>query len=274
MVGRVFVILALNSSVAVGAPIPSPSPEPLQPVSKWDLDYAETQCAAMRDYGDARNPITLGIIPSPAGDTYELKIARKRTGSGLPQEFEGSIDFGAGPAKAWLVQYGSAVGKTVIDEFHISGAEMQAARAAKNVTLKIGSSTDVVLELDSMPELMDGLQTCTADLRNFWNMDGEKNGRIVAGAKGDLRPAFSSDPYPSDAVNHEQEGDSQYLLLVDERGAIAACHVLKASGVPLLDAMGCAVMKQRTKLKPALGPSGKPVRSTLVTPPVSWKLAQ
>lgn len=267
MLGRIYAALALTSLVAAG----DARPQALHPSSKWDLDYAETQCAAMRDYGNTDNPIGFGIFPSPAGDFYEIKLAQKNTGSRVPREFEGSIDFGSGPSKGWLLQYGGA-GKMMIDEFHIRSSEMTAARAAQSIRFRIKGRPDVSLELDSMPALMDELQRCTADLRKYWNLDGEKNGQIAVSSKGDVRAVFNSGDYPSEAVNRGQDGTAQYLLLVDQKGSVADCHIVKASGIPLLDAMGCAVIRERTKLKPARDFSGKPVRSSYVTPPISWRL--
>lgn len=73
-------------------------------------------------------------------------------------------------------------------------------------------------------------------------------------------------------MNRGQEGDAQFLLLIDENGKVAGCHVLIASGVPALDAMGCSVIRNRARFKPAVDSAGKPTRSTVVTPKVSWRL--
>src|SRR6185503_11147309 len=76
---------------------------PLEPIGKWDLDYGEAQCIAVRDYGSAENPISFAIRPAPNGETFELLIARKTSGPRFAQELEGSVDFGGGPNKAWLL---------------------------------------------------------------------------------------------------------------------------------------------------------------------------
>jgi protein TonB len=71
---------------------------------------------------------------------------------------------------------------------------------------------------------------------------------------------------------NSQEGTVQFLLLVDEKGAVAGCHIEKPSGVPILDAAGCQVIRERLKLTPARDAQGRPVRSSLVTPPITWRL--
>jgi TonB family protein len=252
-----------------GAPAPA---EVLQPIQNWVLDYREEQCVAYRDYGSPQKPITLGVRPAPNGETYELLVARPRSGPAFATEQKGSVDFGRGPINAWILNYGGKQSKTDVYQFRISAADMEQGRSARTVTLRPTSAPDFTFELQSMPALLKGLQDCTADLKRYWNMDGEKVGRIATLSRGDIRSLFSADDYPEEAMQRNQGGDSTFLLLVDEKGAVAGCHVLKPSGVPVLDAMGCQVIRQRAKFTPARDAQGKAVRSTLVTPRVSWRM--
>jgi TonB family protein len=269
MFRRVCVALACASILPFAAAIGAE--RPLQPVGKWDLDYAETQCAAYRDYGNAEHPVTLMIRPSAAGDTYEILVARKDASPEFAEELEGTVDFGSGPIKAWLLHYRTTAKHLDVYQFRIPASEMAQARSAASVTLNIRNAPDFSFALASMPALLNGLDACTADLKQYWNMDGEKNGRIAIPSKGDVRHLFTPDDYPTEAMNLHQEGRAQFLLLVDEKGKVAGCNVLLASGVPVLDAMGCAVLQERASFSPALDRTGKPVRSTFVTPPVQWQ---
>jgi TonB family protein len=249
------------------------SPErPLQPLHPWNINYGDTQCTAARDFGDVSNPIVLGIVPAPDGQSYELLVSRPRSGPDFATEMPGTVDFGRGPVKAWLLYYGVKGSSSSIYQYRISVAEMNQGRSAAAVKLDASGGQDFEFSLSSMPALLDGLQRCSADLHSYWNMDGEKVGSIATPAKGDVRRVFSADDYPGEALQNGQEGQAQYTLLIDEKGNVAACHVLKPSGVPILDAMGCQVIRQRAKFKPALDRNGKAMRSTVVTPPVSWAL--
>jgi TonB family protein len=247
--------------------------KPLQPVKPWDLDYGDAQCTAMRAYGDNAAPVTLAIIPAPDADTYELLVLYKMPYSGFAEELDGVVDFGSGPLKASLLQYGSKDKKMTFYRFRLSAVQMTQARIASAVTLRMKDARSFSFELDSVAQLLDGLHRCTADLKKYWNYDGEKSGLIAVPAKGDTRLLFSADDYPEIAQQAGEEGTAQYLLLVDEKGAVAGCHVVKPSGVPALDAMGCLVIQGRGKYKPALDPSGKPIRSTVTTPPITWRLS-
>jgi TonB family protein len=248
------------------------SSEPLAPVRPWNLDYGDTQCTAAREFGDTSKPFVLGIVPAPDGETYELLVSRPRSGPDFATEMPGTVDFGNGPIKAWLLYWGAKRGKSSIYQWRISAGEMAAGRNATHVVLHASGGETFDFRLSLMPALLDGLEKCTADLRRYWNIDGEKDGSIASPSKGDVRAIFTSDDYPGDAMDNRQQGTAQYMLLIDEKGAVAACHVLKPSGVPVLDAMGCQVIRQRAKFSPALDKAGKPVRSTYVTPPIRWAL--
>jgi TonB family protein len=249
----------------------SPAPAGiLIPQGPWVVDYADTQCSASRKYDPG--PILFAIRPAPNGETYELLLGRERSGPHYAEELEGSVDFGRGPIKAWLLHYGGSGKKFDIYAFRISAAEMATASSAIRVTLRTRNRPDVFLELDHMSALLSGLGDCTKDLMTYWNFDGKATSTITVPAKGNLVGVFTRGDYPADALMADKEGTSQFLLLIDEKGAVAGCHVQKPSGVPILDAMGCQVIRERVKMKPAIDAQGHPVRSAVVTPPITWKM--
>jgi TonB family protein len=272
---RKFALIAMAAiSVSLsGMALSAGSDSPLQPVTPWDLDYAPAQCAAYRDYGDRAKPVTLMIRPSPNGETYEILVVRRSTGPEFAAELEGTVDFGSTPIQAWLLNYRAATKHLDVYQFRISANEMSLARSASSVRLHIHGAPDFAFTLASIPQLLDGLAACTADLKTYWNMGGEADGRIATSAKGDLRRLFTPNDYPTEALNRRQQGRAQFMLLVDQQGKVAGCHVLVASGAPVLDAMGCAVIQERAKFTPAFDRNHMPVRSTVVSPPVQWQIA-
>jgi TonB family protein len=257
-------------ATAIAAAAHADAQQPLQPVKPWLIDYDVAECHAERAYGNAADPITLAIRPSPTAETYELLVARRRPGPHFAEELEGSVDFGRGPIKAWLLRYGVKDPTLSIDKFRITAAEMAQARSASAATFHIKGGSDVSFALRAMPDLLAGLEKCTINLQQYWNMLPKDQHIIAAPAMGDVREAFTSEDYPDEAMQRNQEGSAQFMLFIDEKGAVAACQILKPSGAPALDGMGCQVIRQRAKFKPALDTSGKPVRSTVVTPPVTW----
>ena len=244
---------------------------PLQPIRPWNLDYGETQCIAAREYGSPGDPVSFAIRSAPNGETYELLMARNRPGPESAVEMEGSVDFGQGPIKAWLLSYRAKKSDLAVHQYRITAAEMAQARSARFVSLNARGGADGSFALANMNELLAGLQECTADLKRHWNADGQKNGALSTGAVGDVRSIFRWEDYPSEASSRDQQGSGRFLLLIDERGGVAGCHVLEAS-VPALDAMGCQVIRERAKFTPAVDRRGKPVRSTYVTPLINWRI--
>lgn len=246
---------------------------PLEPLTPWKLDYGETKCIAMREYGASDRPLTLAIIPSPDGQTYQLLVALKRHGPAYAEELQGSVDFGSGPVKAWVLHYSSEDKKIDLFQYRISETEMFKARSSKAVTLRAASWPNIALPLDVMPALLDGLKTCTSDLQEYWNMNLKGEPLVASPATGDVRTLFTADDYPAEAIKKKEQGTAQYILLINEKGSVAGCDLLKPSGVSVLDAVGCAIITQRAKFKPALDTKGKPVRSSVVSPPVTWHIA-
>lgn len=265
MISRVFVGVSLIfSSATVAAAVE------LQPTNPWVLDYAAADCLAYREYSAADKKLVLAIEPSPTMNSFEIAVLRDRKGPFYAEELQGSVDFGNGRVDAWLLHYGHA--KQDVYRFRIATAELDQARSAPSVRLRAGGSEDFTFSLSNIPDLLDQLGACNRDLIQYWNVDGDKDGKIAVPAKGDVRAAFSANDFPQQALDRRQQGDAQFLLLIDEAGKIAACHVIKPSGVPVFDAMGCQVIQERARFKPALDSAGKPVRSAVVTPLVRWRL--
>lgn len=267
--GRAFLAAALLVFTASSLPA---APPLLDPQGPWVVDYADTQCSASRRYSLPDGPVVFAIRPAPNGETYELLLGRERSGPRFAEELEGSVDFGRGPIKAWLLHFGARGKKVDIYTFRISAADMASASSAVRVTLRSGRAPDVLLKLDNMTALLSGLRDCTKDLMTYWNFNGEATGAIAVKATGSLVGIFSDSDYPSEALQNSQEGKSVFLLLIDEKGAVAGCHVEKPSGVPILDARSCQVIRERLKMKPAKDGQGRPVRSALITPPISWSM--
>jgi TonB family protein len=262
----------LPMMLAVGL-LPSSAQAPaLQPSTAWVVDYRNDECLASRDYASLEGSLTFAVQPAPDGKTFELSIIRPHSGSRDADEREGKVDFGGGPIKAWLLTFGSKDGKSVVYQYRISADEMSQAKSAATVTLASDAGGSVTLALKDMPDLVRVLQHCTSDLLAYWNDGVEKTGIIAVPSKGDIRSLFTADDYPTAAMEMDQQGTSQFMLMVDEKGSVAGCHVVVPSGIPVLDAMGCQVIKQRARFEPARDSHGNAIRSTVVTPPIVWRL--
>jgi protein TonB len=95
---------------------------------------------------------------------------------------------------------------------------------------------------------------------------------IRQSARSDVRAVFSADDYPADAQRNNEQGTVQAKLAIDAKGRVSGCTVLRSSGHNSLDRATCSILQRRARFTPALDGSGKPVRSSYVTPPVVWRL--
>ena len=246
----------------------------LQPTSNWTVDYGDAQCAAVRSFNTASDPVGFGIIPSINGKTYKLIVSVQRKGPVFAEEKNGTVDFGRGKIISWLLHFGRKDLNQSNYEFHISANELEQARSATSIRLGPDNGDKYELALSEMPALMDALSKCTADLQQYWNYSQGAAVPLAQLAKGDLRSIFNGGDYPSEALFRSQGGTAQYQLLIDEKGAVAGCDLIIQSGVPIIDAMGCQVIKERAKFTPAIDKNGKGVRSVVTTPTIVWMTGQ
>src|SRR4051812_38521160 len=97
-------LLALAiASALIGAAPPAarPGPPPRAPNGQWQMDFAETQCLATRNYGSDAEPVTLTLKPSPLGDVFQLAILLRAVRAGpAAEEKPASVQIGDRPALA------------------------------------------------------------------------------------------------------------------------------------------------------------------------------
>ena len=83
--------------------------------------------------------------------------------------------------------------------------------------------------------------------------------------------SFPSD-YPTVALHRGLEGTTHVEVDINEKGGVIDCRVLKSSGHEILDKATCKSVTKRAKFAPAVGPDGKPTKSTIKVPPVEWRI--
>jgi len=241
--------------------------EPLKPLKPWVLDYAETQCVASRDFGS----VVFGIQPAPNGETFDLLLFEQHPGPYFPAEVKGTVDFGGGPISAWGLVSGIKSNGTTLYQVRISAIDFKRAVSASAVTIAAKSARlDRSFALSDMSQLLAGLDRCIADLQRHWNMTPEGQASIAVRAKGSVKSLFIPEDFPYDVWTSDQHGGGKFLLLVDQEGRVQGCHVLQATGSPAIDTVACGIYIRRARFSPARDRDGKPMRDTVVTPPIDW----
>lgn len=216
---------------------------------------------AIRNFGTEAKPVLFLVKPSPASGVVQISLVEDGSNERGYQE-NAKLSFGGGaPLKIDQLRYGA-------DKKKVRMINLGDALAARLATVdKLGWSaphTDYVLELGPMASVMKVLGRCREGLRGHWNGTEEQRAALRDAPKPQkpLYMLFSSDDYPDDAIRPDKSGMASVVLLIDEKGQIADCMIDETSGVAVLDAQSCIILRKRAKFSPAIGPDGKPVRST------------
>ena len=269
--------LAVHSVPSIAAP--------LQPSGKWVVDYTPSSCTARRTFGDH----AISIVPSPLGTSTRVII--EGPGRALrARQFPSMVDpvdgRGAVRASSLIYPFKAAKGRRgiysvlpndLVTRMLISGK--LDVRAGKQEGRLIWADRSVspmgaALAIGGGASLSKAIDTCMADLRKHWGMvDGAfPTPALAPQPVGNVMGLFRSEDYPDDAVTANQSGKTQYLLMIDESGAVMDCAITESSGIATLDAMGCQVLRERARFGPARDATDKPVKSTFITPPIRWVL--
>jgi protein TonB len=91
-------------------------------------------------------------------------------------------------------------------------------------------------------------------------------------SQGDLRTVFSADDYPASAQANGEEGTVQAKLTVSASGRVSGCEIVRSSGHKSLDDATCRILERRARFTPARAADGQAIASTVVSPPIVWRL--
>jgi len=245
---------------------------PRQPTAKWIVNFDDAQCVAERNYGTEEEPLYFVLKQPPLGDVMQFSIIDKRP-SGPATELEGTIELeGKPPYKVRVLRFTPVKMKLRVLMMNLPLDQFTSARTARALRLRT-QGFDETFALAQLVPLLEVMNNCVADLRRVWNVNGSEDSEdaVREDAKGNLRRLFSWEDYPSDAVAMGEGGSVRIALLVDEVGKVADCSVVETSGVAVLDAQSCAVVKERARFRPAIGKDGKPTKDSFIQR-IRWRL--
>lgn len=245
---------------------------PRAPSGKWNVDFADAQCIAHRDYGTAKGSPKL-LIKAPAlGDVMQVAILRDLTWSPAEQVDSTLVIDGGRPLKTTLLMYSPADSKQRIYLVNMPSADFALVRRGSTLSVR-SPGLNETFALSQMEPLMKVVDECVADLKRVFNIVG--NGPEATGlrsrARGNIARLFSSGDYPQVALRKGQTGRVKFAMLIQENGRVADCTIIATSGVASLDSQACAMVKTKAKFQPAIGNDGKPAKDAVVGS-ISWRL--
>lgn len=229
-------------------------------MDKWVVDFGEERCVAYRTFGSSSNPVYLLLKPSPIGEVLQAQVAEKGSNEpGIQEQAKLTFDDGL-PNTMLQLQYG--VDKKQVRMVNLS--KDHASRLSKSTSLGWSSRhRDYRFVLGPMAKLIETLDKCQAMLAEHWNATLTKQMALQKPPTLDkpLLSLFSSNDYPYDALRKHQSGLAHVVVMVDETGKIVDCTMIATSGIAILDAQTCIILRNRAKFSPAIGSDGKPTKA-------------
>lgn len=243
------------------------------PTGRWIVNFDDSQCFAIRGYGTKEAPLDLVLKVPPLGNVMQISVIRPGKGGRYAEQREATITFdGAQSVATTLLAFTPPKSGQRLFRVNLPLEHFAAARKAKALSIRASGDLDETFALTQMEPLLKVLDECVVGLRKFWNVTEEEVGisNLKEGPRS-LSGLFRAEDYPGVAMEELRQGTVTFVLLIDESGRVADCTVSETSGVAVLDAQSCAVVKERARFKPAVGLDGKPAKAGF-TQRVSWRI--
>lgn len=271
MLGR-FLGLAACAVLAV----PAAPLNAAQPLGQWKLEPSDARCVAARQYGTAEKPINLALKASPIGGAVQLAIIRHayRDSSGQKAatvDIDGKVF--STYALVYPLGYPAKRSKQSVTLLHLPIDAATAMRNAGNLGVRIREISSDQFPLGSLTAAWTDMEACLKRLRETWNIGEEHAVRIASPASAivPMEGMFSGMDYPPQAAWKSFGGTTSVLLLIDEVGAIKDCTLTESSGMAVIDSRTCALITYKARFKPAVGSSGKAIKSTY-SRSITWRV--
>ena len=256
--------LAACVSSVVASAQPLPVKEPTEP---WVVNYDTASCLLQRNYGSKEEPeiLVMELIPTldsvglyvlndTRGNPLDLANAQIRLGAAAERLEKKLSSF---PLKGSLYRHRTSLER----------AELEPAVNGEVVALEAGKRVAAVYKLPGFGRALAAADECVADLLASLGMSREQQSNIGRFAKA-IGKMVDHNDYPSEALAHNEIGETAALVRVNASGKASDCKVLRSSGSRSLDSATCRAML-RARYDPALDKAGQPIDSIAVNH-VEW----
>jgi TonB family protein len=249
------ILLTMATAAAAAA-----AAAPREPTGKWNVNFDDAQCVASRSFGSAEEPLHLVLKAPLVGGVMQIAVLREGRYS-PPKQVDASVGIDdQPPLRTNLLMFGSKNSKKLIYTLNLASIDFARVRGAKSLAIR-SSGLNETFSVSQMDPLLKVMEQCVADLQRVWNVSGDgATSSLPARAKGNPGEWVKNEDYPDVAIQKNASGVVRFVMLIDETGRVADCTVIETSGVAVLDAQSCAILKARAKFEPAVGQDGKPAK--------------
>jgi TonB family protein len=252
----------------------------LQPLSPWNVDYADNYCRLGRMFGtdDDRHLLLIGqhgpvphfslTLAGSEVDQYrearQLLIGLKRDEPlKLQERFDRAEMATLGPA---LIITRVQLGED--EEAHQPrsvGIDLDEADTIDRVVLRSGDDV-LSFETENMRAAFQALNDCTSDLLRAWGLEPEKHSVYTPpNWQNERRIARRlQEAYPRAALVAGESGIFRLRVIIEKDGSISDCFIENSTAVESLNSPACDMMR-RAKFEPARDRDGIAMRSFYAT---------
>ena len=252
----------------------------LQPISPWNIDFAENRCRLSRVFGSSDDMHLLffeqAAPKAEFGVTFAgSQLARFQRDRGLFIGMRGDVAMeeldrfnigdveSVGPA---IIIASHNVGRLVEVEGPIQGGiDLAAAEMVDRIVLQRGEHALSFETGDMMPPFQ-ALNTCTGDLLRAWGLDQEQHQSYTPAVWTNERRIVQRivRDYPRRAVLDGEGGIFRMRVIVETDGTVSDCLIEKSTITESLESPACRAM-EGARFDPALDAQGQPMRSYYAT---------
>jgi len=230
--------------------------QPLQPSSKWVVDYADSECRLTRTFGTGDDQVTLRLARGASLTFYDVVLA----GPGLPElPPQLAVDFSLEPSgqRSKIEQAYSMMvpGQSFrfVRWYDSAAAAFAGWTDQQRVTVTLSDSAKISMQAEDGKKALAALATCHDDLLSGWKVDVAALRELGSLPEPRGNPALwiLSDDYPSKPLRNGETGITRVHLEVGTDGRATDCRVIGSSGNTILDDRSCKLLLKRARFAPA-----------------------
>ncbi|SFP48179.1 TonB family protein [Sphingomonas rubra] len=274
-------VAGITGSAAAAAAIAADPPTQLAPTSKWQMDYAPTECRLLRTFGEGKSKTTLQLSRLDVSDVLEMALAAQH----VPVT-DGDVPVSVSTSTVAQVPGMQARGFAAAGKFpgsirfrpdkDLPGALRSDVAAGLSTKLGVRFARRYAVQLDmgSMKGALTALDKCMDNLIASWGLDPAEQQQRKSAPEPLVDPAkwFRPSDYPA-ALDRSGAGGIVVLrLIVAADGSIQDRAVAKSGGDKAFEDLTCELTKARAQFRPAIGAGGQPIKSVWINR-IHWQPA-
>jgi len=254
---------------------------PLIPTSKWQMDYAPSECRLLRSFSEGNDRVTLQLSRLDVDDVLEMALAGPRMPA-TAEESDVAVSTSTVAQVPGMHARGYAAGKDSPGtirfqpdlDLPIALRHDVAANQQTRLGVNFARRYSVQLELGSMKGALSALDKCMDDLITTWRLDPVEQRQRKSAPEPANDPVgwFRANDFPTSLNRGGLGGIVVMRLMVGADGLVTNCEVAKAGGDKAFEDLTCQLATSRARFRPAVGAGGQPIASVWIRR-INWQPA-